>query len=95
MKLRICGDSIRLRLKISEVERIAAGESLVEVTHLPDSVLTYCLEVSENGGMAATFSDGKLVVTLPKEDAEAVVRTGVALDCIVIRFNQYPNMVFV
>jgi hypothetical protein len=75
MKLRICGDSIRLRLKISEVERIAAGESLVEVTHLPDSVLTYCLEVSENGGMAATFSDGKLVVTLPKADAEAWANT--------------------
>ena len=75
MKLRICGDSIRLRLKISEVERIAAGESLVEVTHLPDSVLTYCLEVSENGGMTATFSDGKLVVTLPKADAEAWANT--------------------
>ena len=75
MKLRICGDSIRLRLKISEVERIAAGESLVEETHLPDSVLTYCLEVSENGGMAATFSDGKLVVTLPKSDAETWAST--------------------
>lgn len=70
MKLRICGDSIRLRLKISEVNRIAAGESIVETTHLPDSTLTYCLEVSETGGIAATFSDGKLVVTLPKADAE-------------------------
>jgi hypothetical protein len=70
MKLRICGDSIRLRLKIGEVERIAAGESIVETTHLPDSKLTYGLEVSENGGMAATFSDGKLIVTLPKADAK-------------------------
>jgi len=70
MKLRFCGDSIRLRLKISEVDRIAAGKSIVEVTHLADSMLTYCLEVAENGGMAATFSGGKLVVTLPKADAE-------------------------
>jgi Na+-transporting NADH:ubiquinone oxidoreductase subunit NqrA len=47
MKLRIRGDSIRLRLKVSEVDRIAAGESIVEETHFPDSVLTYRLEVSE------------------------------------------------
>jgi len=70
MKLRIYGDSIRLRLKIGEVDRIAAGERLVEVTHLPDSTLTYCLEVSETGGFAARFSDGKLVVTLPKADVD-------------------------
>lgn len=69
MKLRICGDSIRFRLKISEVERIAAGESIVEETHLPDTTLSYCLEVSETGGFAATFQDSRLVVTLPKADA--------------------------
>jgi hypothetical protein len=75
MKLRICGDSIRLRLKIGEVERIAAGESIVETTHLPDFKLTYGLAVSESGGMAATFSGGKLIVTLPKADAEEWART--------------------
>lgn len=75
MKLRICGDSIRLRLKISEVNRVAAGESIVEVTHLPDAMLTYCLEVSQNGAMEATFSGGKLVVTLPKADAEEWARS--------------------
>jgi len=75
MKLRICGDSIRLRLKISEVERIAAGESIVEKTHLPDSVLTYSLEVSENGAFSVTFNDRRLVVTLPKADVEKWART--------------------
>ncbi len=70
MKLRIYGDSIRLRLKVGEVERIAAGEIIVEVTHLPDSTLTYCLVASETGSIAATFSDGRLVVTLPKADIE-------------------------
>jgi len=70
MKLRISGDSIRLRLKISEVDRIAAGESIVEKTHLPDSTLTYSLKMSETEGFSATFRDGKLVVTLPKADAE-------------------------
>ena len=70
MKLRIYGDSIRLRLKINEVSRIATGESIVETTRLPDSVLIYSLEVSETDGFSVTFSDGKLVVTLPKADAE-------------------------
>ena len=70
MKLRIYGDSIRLRLKINEVSRIATGESIVETTRLPDSELIYSLEVSETDGFSATFSDGKLVVTLPKADAE-------------------------
>ena len=75
MKLRICGDSIRLRLKVSEVDRIAAGESIVEATHIPGSMLTYCLEVSENGGIAATFGDGRLVVTAPKAAVEKWART--------------------
>ncbi len=70
MKLRIYGDSIRLRLKIGEVNRIAAGDSIVETTHLPDSTLTCCLEVSETGSIRATFNDGRLVVTLPKADVE-------------------------
>ncbi len=75
MKLRICGDSIRLRLKISEVERIAASESVVERMHLPDSMLTYSLEVSEDGGFAVTFNDRSLVITLPKADVEKWART--------------------
>ena len=84
MKLRICGDSIRLRLKISEVNRIAAGESIVEATHLPDSMLTYCLEVSENGGFAATFNGGKLVVTVSKADVEEWADT----DAVSMLFEQ-------
>jgi hypothetical protein len=68
MKLRIYGDSIRLRLKINEVSRIATGESIVETTRLPDSVLIYSLEVSETDGFSATFSDGKLRDCVDDED---------------------------
>jgi len=70
MKLRICGDSIRLRLKVGEVDRLAAGESIVEETRFPDSVLSYRLDTSGNGGITAKFGDGRLVVSLPKADAE-------------------------
>jgi len=66
MKLRIRGDSLRLRLKRGEVDQIAAGSSIVEETHFPDSVLTYRLDVSEDDDMSANFERGSLVISLPK-----------------------------
>jgi len=66
MKLRILGDSVRLRLKRGEVEQLAAGTSIVQQTHFPGAVLTYRLDVSENSGISATFDNGSLVISLPK-----------------------------
>ena len=66
MKLRIRGDSLRLRLKRGEVDQIAAGSSIVEETHFPDSLLTYRLDVSENDDISASFERGSLVISLPK-----------------------------
>jgi len=65
MKLRIRGDSIRLRLKRGEVDQVAAGKSIEEETHFPGSVLTYRLDVSESKNIEADFANGKLVVSLP------------------------------
>lgn len=65
MKLRIRGDTIRLRPKRSEVDRIAADTSTMEETHFPDSVLTYRLDVSDNNDISARFDNGSLV-SLPK-----------------------------
>ena len=70
MKLRIRGDSIRMRLKIGEVERIGAGERIAETTHFPGSDLTYSLEVADIAEMESRFSDGNLVVRLPRKAAE-------------------------
>jgi hypothetical protein len=66
MKLRIRGDSLRLRLKRSEVDQLAAGTSIVEETHFPSAVLTYRLDVSENSSMSATFDNGSVAVSLPR-----------------------------
>lgn len=66
MKLRIRGDSIRLRLKRGEVEQIAAGTSIVEKTHFPNAVLTFRLDVSRNDDVSADFNNGNLVIELPK-----------------------------
>ena len=66
MKIRIRGDSLRLRLKRGEVDQLAAGTSIVEETHFPDAVLTYRLDVSDNSSISATFDNGSLAVSLPK-----------------------------
>ncbi len=66
MKLRIRGNSLRLRLKRGEVDQIAAGSSIVEETHFPESVLTYRLDVSENHDISASFDRSRLVISLPK-----------------------------
>jgi hypothetical protein len=68
MKLRIRGDSMRLRLKRSEVDRLAAGTSIVEKTHFPGAALTYRLDVSEDNHFSASFNDGTLLVSLPESD---------------------------
>jgi hypothetical protein len=65
MKIRIRGDSVRLRLKRGEVDQLAAGTSIVEETHFPDAVLTYRLDVSDNGSILASFDNGSLAVSLP------------------------------
>ncbi len=66
MKLRIRGDTIRLRLKRGEVDQIAAGISVVEETHFPDSVLTYRLDVSPDSDISASLDNASLVVSLPE-----------------------------
>lgn len=66
MKLRIRADTIRLRLKRSEVDRIAAGASIVEKTRFPHAVLTYRLDVSDNNAFSASFANGGLAIKVPR-----------------------------
>lgn len=66
MKLRIRGDTIRLRLKRYEVEQIAAGSSVVEETHFPNAVLTYRLDVSDNNDISASLDNGSLTINVPR-----------------------------
>jgi hypothetical protein len=69
MKLRILGDSLRLRLRQSEVAAIGAGQSVVEQTRFPGAVLTYRLEVTDDEHITADFDGGNVTVRLPKDDA--------------------------
>ena len=67
MKLRIRGNSIRLRLKRGEVDRLAAGETLVEETQFPGATLSYSLGLSDSDDMLASFNNGSIAISMPKE----------------------------
>ena len=63
MKLRIKGDTIRLRLTQSEVAAVADGDVVVETTSLPQP-FTYALE-SSGETIGAAFSAGRMTVNIP------------------------------
>ena len=65
MKLRIRGDSLRLRLKRSEVDQIAAGNSIVETTRFPGAEFCYRLDVVDGDVCTASFDADTLSVQLP------------------------------
>lgn len=75
MKLRIRGDSVRLRLKRGEVDLLAAGKSIVEETHFPGAVLSYCLDVTENDTVQAHLENNDLVIRLPTSEVSAWATT--------------------
>jgi hypothetical protein len=67
MKLRIRGNSLRLRLKRGEVEGLAAGKKLIEETEFPGTVFSYSLELSDNEDMVASFDNGRIEISMPRE----------------------------
>ena len=69
MKLRILGDSIRLRLTRPEVDAVCAGQTVYELTHFapaPAPALRY--EIAADAGLQeprAQFTDNCVRVELP------------------------------
>ena len=67
MKLRIYGNSIRLRLNRSEVRALAAGQAVEQRTELAPEPLTYRIETSGGAdAISATLAGGQLRVTVPR-----------------------------
>lgn len=75
MKLRIRENSVRLRLKRGEVDQIASGKSIIEETRFPGSVLTYRLDVSDDGKFSTDFNEGNLVICVPVSELKQWAET--------------------
>ena len=72
MKIRINGDSVRLRLDRSEVERIGHSEMIECVTHFPHGAqFRYQLAVGPDDQVTAQFDKGCIQVVLPESSAKA------------------------
>jgi len=67
MKLRILGNSIRLRLTKSEVSKLAIGETVYERTYFgPNNHLEYALSIKNIPNLKVDFQNGKISLTIPK-----------------------------
>ena len=67
MKLRIRGNSVRLRVTKTELAKIADKGKVEDVVRFSsDQSLRYAIEVRPTGAVTATFTGAALLVTLPK-----------------------------
>lgn len=69
MKLRIRGNSLRLRLSQSEVTQLAQRGRVEDAIAFGPSKLTYVLATSDVDRIGAVYEDHRIVVTLPKSRA--------------------------
>lgn len=76
MKLRIKGNSIRLRLLRSEVAEFAATALLQESVNFGESKLRYILrQVDSSEEISARFADNELIVFVPVKQAKIWTET--------------------
>jgi hypothetical protein len=71
MKLRIRGNSLRLRLSQREVTQLEQQGRVEDSIAFGPTKLTYVLTTSAVDRIGATYEDSRIVVTLPKERAQA------------------------
>jgi hypothetical protein len=77
MKLRIRGNSLRLRVSKTELAKIAeTGKAEDSVRFSSEQSLRYGIEVRPTGAVTATFTDAAIRVTLPKARLDLWLRPG-------------------
>lgn len=76
MKLRILGNSIRFRLGKTEVEtfgRVGSIQETVRFVGLPENDLRYTLQKIDGSSFAGSFSNGNIVIGIPRSVADSWV----------------------
>ncbi len=76
MKLRCTHDSVRIRLRKSEVEQLGRTGHCTEVIHFPEQrVLTFGLFIRGVNTVDAAFLDNQLQIVLPEKEANAWINS--------------------
>ncbi len=70
MKIRIRGNSIRLRLTKSEVEQFGKDGKVTERTNLGSSAFVYKLAKYDGEEMSAGFEQGEMTIYIPQQIAQ-------------------------
>lgn len=71
MKLRVRGNSLRLRVSQRELERITQHGVAEDAVHFaPGTALRYRLEAVPDGELCAEFADGEVRVRVPRAQIE-------------------------
>ena len=77
MKLRIKGNTIRLRLTKSEVGDFSSSFYVQEQTEFGQSIFSYSLKAVEQDFLSATLENNNLTIFIPKAKAQAWTTTGI------------------
>jgi hypothetical protein len=76
VKLRILGNSIRLRVGKSELAELAGRGMVVDEIHFgPGQTLRYRIVSSSNGTVSAGFASGDITVTVPAPEVRGLAET--------------------
>lgn len=76
MKIRIKGNSVRLRVSRNELDQIGRGEQVAEQTCFGQSVLSYGLRLDPSASeLNATFDGSIILVGIPPKMAQEWVHT--------------------
>jgi len=82
MKLRIKGNSLRLRVTQSETRQLATGSGVSEFITVAQTRWVYCLASTDSPYLQARLADNQLTVLVPKETLTTWANSDqVTLDC--------------
>jgi hypothetical protein len=76
VKLRILGNSIRLRVAKSELAELGSSGTVADAIHFGSGQqLSYRINAGHEGSFAAHFAESEIIVTVPVQQLRGLVET--------------------
>ena len=75
MKIRIRGNSVRLRLTKTDVRLLGETGVIEETTSFGNAIFTYQLKRGAQPGLSASFNNGTITVSMPEQMTDVLVET--------------------
>ena len=76
MKIRMATDSIRFRVRKSDLAELQQSNRIEDEVHFPSGIVfTFVLDIQDRDDILATCNDSNIIVSLPKQEAEQWMQT--------------------